>query len=168
MKISHFILSILLMSALMFLPACYEDSNTGPENYNKSDNLIKAEIEGDVALDFTAKSMNYYQDSTYSRFSATMIVNPFEIYSLEISFPDSVDHYSFNLTKTDTLTNFKVYIGNIVKEYYFRNIQGTIDFDKRNQDTMTGVFSFFAEDSLLKKSIIVKDGIFKFIKKKKV
>lgn len=49
--------------------------------------------------------------------------------------------------------------------YYFRNIQGTIDFDKRKQDTMTGVFSFFAEDSLLKKSIIVKNGIFKFIKK---
>lgn len=49
--------------------------------------------------------------------------------------------------------------------YYFRNIQGTIDFDKRKQDTMTGVFSFFAEDSLLKKSIIVKNGIFKFINK---
>jgi hypothetical protein len=95
-----------------------------------------------------------------------MIVDPFEIYSIAITFPDSVNHYSFDLSKTDTFTNFKVYFGQIVKEYYFRNIKGTIDFNKRTKDTMTGVFSFFAEDSLLKKSIIVKDGTFQFIKKK--
>jgi hypothetical protein len=166
MKKSYYVLTAFTISALLYLSACYSDSNTGPENYNKSENLIQAEIQGDIALDFTAKSTSYRQKGAYAKFSATMVVTPLEMYSLDICFPDSVDHYSFNLTKTDTLTNFKVYMGHIVKEYYFRNIQGTIDFDKRNQDTMLGVFSFFAEDSLLKKSIIVKDGTFKFIKKK--
>ncbi|MEI6090368.1 MAG: hypothetical protein WCR42_07955 [bacterium] len=166
MKISVNFLSLLIISALVFLPACYEKSSIGPDNYTKTDNLLKATIEGDIALDFTAKSMSYGRVNSFSKFSASMIVNPFEIYSIEISFPDSVNHYSFDLSQTDTFTNFKVYFGKYVKEYFFRNVKGTIDFDKRNQDTMTGVFSFFAEDSLLKKSIIVKDGTFKFIKKK--
>lgn len=167
MKKSYYILLLIGISAALFLSACYSDSNIGPDNYNKSNNLIEAEIQGDIALGFTTKSLTYRQNGSYSKFSATMVVNPLEMYSLEICFPDSVDSYSFNLSQTDTLTNFKAYMGHIVKEYYFRNIQGVIDFDKRNEDTVSGVFSFVAEDSLLKKSIIVKDGVFKFINKKK-
>jgi hypothetical protein len=168
MKISHFILAAFSILIFLCLQACYEESNTGPDNYNNSDNLFEAKIEGALAMDFTTKSLNYKTYSAYTKLSATMVSGPFELYSIEMCFLDTADHCAFDLAKSDTLTNFKVYMGHLVKEYYFRNVKGHINFSVRNDDTVMGVFTFFAEDSLLQKSIIMKDGSFKFIKKKKV
>ncbi len=166
MKRLHYVIMFFAVSVLILLPACYEDSNTGPDDYNKSQNLLTATVEGDVKLDFTTKSVSYRLYSAYTQLSASMVSGPFEIYSFEICFPDTADHFSFDLSGSDTLSNFKVYMGHIPKEYYFRNITGKLDFERRSQDTISGVFSFFAEDSLLKKSITVKNGYFKYIKKK--
>lgn len=163
MKNSKQILALMIISSLIFLSSCYDKSPVEPNN-NNPNNIIVAKVTGDIDVEFLTKSINYLSYDNYSKLSASMVVSPFEIYALDISFPDSVQQYSFDLTKTDTLTNFKAYYGHIVKDYYFRNIKGSITFDCKNNDSITGSFTILAEDSLLKKSILIKDGKFKYIK----